>query len=141
MSGTSILHNLARPGAAPGEGLRWLGDPSAASRIMILNGHAQTWTARSGGGAFSVKWAPQGRVAYQCEGATHLVRPDGLMLLNGGQPYEMAFRGPAETFCLFYSEDLVRQAWGGAAVGRAASIFRSMASRLWLIRFTSSAVG
>ena len=108
---TAILHNVARPDGAS-DAPRWLGDPGDASRIVILNGHAEAWTARSGGGAFSVKWAPQGRVAYRCERDTHLVRPDGLMLLNGGQPYEMAFRGPSETLCLFFSDDLVRQAWG-----------------------------
>jgi AraC family transcriptional regulator len=120
---TAILHNVARPGDAS-EAPRWLGDPASPSRIMILNGHAEAWTARSGGGAFSVKWAPRGRVAYQCEGDTHVVRPDGLMLLNGGQPYEMAFRGPSETFCLFYSQDLVRQAWGGDAPEFPNLIFR-----------------
>lgn len=111
---SAILHNVARPDGKS-DPPRWLGDPASTSRITILNGHADAWTARSGGGAFSVKWAPQGRVAYRCEGGVHLVRPDGLMLLNGGQPYEMAFRGPSETFCLFYSEDLVRQAWGGGS--------------------------
>lgn len=120
---TAILHNVARPGDASGAP-RWLGDPASSSRIVILNGHAQAWTARSGGGAFSVKWAPQGRVAYACEGDTHVVRPHGLMLLNGGQPYEMAFRGPAETFCLFFSQDLVRQAWGGEAPEFPNLIFR-----------------
>ena len=120
---TAILHNVARPGGAS-EAPRWLGDPASPSRIMILNGHAQAWTARSGGGAFSVKWAPAGRVAYRCEGDDHLVRPDGLMLLNAGQPYEMAFRGPSETFCLFFSEDLVRQAWRGEAAEFPNLIFR-----------------
>lgn len=48
------------------------------------------------------------------------------MLLNDGQPYEMAFRGPSETFCLFFSEDLVREAWGGAAASEFPNlIFRS----------------
>lgn len=120
---SAILHNVARPDGKS-DPPRWLGDPASTSRIMILNGHAEAWTARSGGGAFSVKWAPQGRVAYRCEGDTHIVRSDGLMLLNGGQPYEMAFRGPAETFCLFFSEDLVRQAWGGAAAEFPNLVFR-----------------
>lgn len=120
---TAILHNVARPDAAS-EAPRWLGDPASPSRIMILNGHAEAWSARSGGGAFSVKWAPRGRVAYRCEGDTHVVRPDGLMLLNGGQPYEMAFRGPSETFCLFFSPDLVRAAWGGEAPEFPNLIFR-----------------
>jgi len=112
VSATSILHNVAGP-AAPGGGLtRWFGAPEVASRIAILNGHAESWQARSGGGGFSVKWAPKGRVVYRSEGVAHLLQPRGLMLLNTGQPYEMRFAEPSETFCLFFSDDLVRQAWG-----------------------------
>jgi AraC-like DNA-binding protein len=37
------------------------------------------------------------------------------MLLNAGQPYEMAVREPSETFCLFFSPDLVGKAWGPGA--------------------------
>lgn len=111
---SAILHNVTGPAAAGGGAVRWFGAPHDPSRIVILNGHAEAWQARSGGGAFSVKWAPQGRVVYRSEGDTHVIRPDGLMLLNPGQPYEMAFQGPAETFCLFFSDDLVREAWGAA---------------------------
>ena len=91
---------------------RWLGDPGAASRIVILNGHADAWRTRSGGGAFSVKWAPKGRAVYRSEGATHVIGPSGFMLLNMTQPYEMQIRQPSETFCIFFSDDLVREAWG-----------------------------
>lgn len=115
VSTTSILHNVAGPGRAGGDVARWLGASAAASRIVILNGHADAWSVRSGGGAFSVKWAPRGRAVYRSEGETHVVRPGGLMLLNAGQPYEMAIREPSETFCLFFSPDLVAQAWGRRA--------------------------
>lgn len=112
---SAILHNVAGATAPGGGGPRWLGSPEAASRIVILNGHADAWSARSAGGGFSVKWAPRGRVEYLTEGERHTIRPDGLMLLNAGQPYEMSFQGPSETFCLFFSDDLVREAWGGHA--------------------------
>ena len=113
MSGTSILLNVAGPGRPEPDVVRWLGPRDNASRIVILNGHAAEWSARSTGGAFSVKWAPRGRAVYRSDGGVHVVRPDGFMLLNGGQPYEMAISEPSETFCLFYSADLVREAWGG----------------------------
>ena len=120
---SAILHSVSRPDGRS-DPPRWLGDPASTSRIAILNGHADAWEARSAGGAFSVKWAAQGRVAYRCEGGAHVVRPDGLMLLNGGQPYEMAFHGPAETFCVFFSEDLVREAWNGPAAEFPNLVFR-----------------
>lgn len=115
MSATSILHNVAGPALTGSEVARWLGAAGAASRIVILNGHADAWATRSGGGAFSVKWAPRGQAVYRSEGETHVVRPGGLMLLNPRQPYEMAIREPSETFCLFFSADLVAEAWGGQA--------------------------
>lgn len=115
VSTPAILHNVAGPGRQGDDVARWLGSPQQASRIVILNGHAQAWSVRSGGGAFSVKWAPRGQAAYRAEGQTHVVRPAGLMLLNAGQPYEMAIREPSETFCLFFSPDLVAEAWGGQA--------------------------
>ena len=112
MAGPSILHNIAGPAAPGGERVRWLGEPSNASRIAILNGHADDWSARSAGGAFSVKWAPAGRADYRVDDGARTVAPRGFMLLNGGQPYEMRLGRGSETFCLFYSDDLVRLAWG-----------------------------
>ncbi|WP_293677060.1 AraC family transcriptional regulator [uncultured Phenylobacterium sp.] len=113
MTTTAIQHNVTGAAAPDGGRTRWLGSPQAASRIAILNGHAETWQARSVGAAFSVKWAPKGRVVYRSEGATHVLRPGSLMLLNSGQPYDMRFEGPSETFCIFFPDSLVRQASGG----------------------------
>ena len=113
MSAISIFHNVAGPDAPGAEVRRWQGDPKAASQVMILNGHARVWSARSGGGAFSLKWAPQGRIRYRLEGRDSRLAADGMLLTNPGQPYEMEFEGPGESFCLFFSQDLVRQAWGG----------------------------
>lgn len=111
MGGIAIDLNIA--GTPPGgvEVRRRLGLRDARSRIIILNGHGDGWRARSSGGQFSVKWAPKGRVRYGTEGARHLLGPRGLLLMNAGQPYAMDFDGAAQTFCVFYSDDLVREAW------------------------------
>jgi AraC family transcriptional regulator len=118
MGGTSIFLNIAGPDTPGGrEVRRELADARGASRITILNGHARTWNARSGGGAFSLKWAPRGRIRYRVDDGVRLVRPDGMMLLNRGQPYEMDFEAAGESFCLFFSDDVVAQAGGARGLG------------------------
>lgn len=112
---TQILLSIAGGDWAGPEIRRSLGREGASSRIVMLNGHGRGWRARSGGGAFSVKWVPRGRVGYRTEGAAHPLAPEGFLLMNPGQPYDMAFQGAAETFCLFFSDDLVREAWGSTA--------------------------
>ena len=118
MGGTSIFLNIAGPDAPGGhEVRRELGDPDGASRITILNGHARAWRARSGGGTFSLKWAPRGRIRYRVDDGVRLVAPARMMLLNRAQPYEMDFEGAGESFCLFFSDDLVAEAGGGRGLG------------------------
>ena len=115
MGEISILHNVVGPARVGGDRSRWLGSPTAASRIVILNGLADRWEARSSGGAFSLKWAPIGRAVYRSQAATHVVRPRGFMLLNPGQDYEMRIAERTETFCVFFPEVMVREAWGSDA--------------------------
>ncbi len=129
MAATSILLNIAGPEAPGGEARLWLGDPKAAAQVSILNGHARQWRARSGGGGFSLKWAPQGRIRYRLDRADHRLAAQGMLLLNPGQPYEMDFEGPAESFCLFFSDALVREAWGDLAGGGAPAEFPNLVFR------------
>lgn len=117
MSQTRILLNIAGDQLPGAEVRRERGDPANPASVTILNGHGRDWRARSSGGAFSLKWAPRGAIRYRVEGADHLVRPGGMMLVNAGQPYEMDFQGAGQSFCLFFSEALVRQALGGARLG------------------------
>ncbi|MFZ3004700.1 MAG: helix-turn-helix transcriptional regulator [Phenylobacterium sp.] len=113
MSQTRILLNIAGDRLPGAEVRRERGDPSNPASVMILNGHGHDWRARSSGGAFSLKWAPRGAIRYRVEDADHLVRPGGMMLVNAGQPYEMDFQGAGQSFCLFFSDALVREALGG----------------------------
>ncbi len=129
MAATSILLNIAGPEAPGGEVRRWLGDPKAAAQVAILNGHARQWRARSAGGGFSLKWAPRGRIRYRLEGRDHRIGPDGMLLLNPGQPYEMDFEAPGESFCLFFSDALAREAWGDLAGGSAPPEFPNLVFR------------
>lgn len=109
---TAIVLNIAGPDL-PGEDVRKSRGTQGRSQISILNGHGTNWRTCSSGGAFSIKWAPRGAIRYRVDGGSHMVRPDGLMLLNDGQPYEMDFQGAGQSFCLFYSRDLVDEAAGG----------------------------
>lgn len=116
MAGPQIIFNLARPDRPQDEVVRRLGAVDAGGRIFILNGHAQSWSTRSNGGAFSLKWAPRGGVTYATGGRTRRLSPENLLLINAGQPYELAMssRDLAETFCVFFSDGLVREAWADA---------------------------
>lgn len=116
VSQTRILLNIAGDQLPGAEVRRARGDPANPASVTILNGHGRDWRARSSGGAFSLKWAPRGTIRYRVEGADHMVRPGGMMLLNAGQPYDMDFQGAGQSFCLFFSEALVREALGGKAL-------------------------
>lgn len=91
--------------------IRRFGAADAASRIVVINGRGRAWQARSAGCGFSVKTAPRGRVRYGVERADHRLQGPGALLVNSGQPYDMAFEAEGETFCLFWSDDLVAEAW------------------------------
>ena len=117
MGETQIVLDITGDEAPGGGARRVRGDPASSSRILILNGHARGWRVWSAGGGFSLKWAPRGRIAYRLDEGVRVVAPDGMLLLNAGQPYDMAFEGEAESLCLFFSPDLVAQAGGGRALG------------------------
>ena len=91
---------------------RTLGEAPGGA-ITVLNGHARDYGLHDPQGAFSIKWAARGRIAYRVDGASHLLQGDRMVLLNPGQPYELEFldRTGAESLCVFVSDDLVAQAW------------------------------
>lgn len=109
---TAIALSIAGLDLAGAEIRRTRGEASGGSRIAILNGHGTDWRSRSSGGAFSIKWAAKGAIRYRVDGGARLVGPGGLMLVNDSQPYEMDFQGAGQSFCLFYSRDLVEAAGG-----------------------------
>jgi len=106
-----IVHNISTPDRPQTQLVRRLGAGPAG--VFVLNGHARAWGAAAGGGDFSLKWAPRGQVLYRIDGDRHRLAGDRLLLTNPGQPYETTFVDPAgsESFCLFFSADLVREAW------------------------------
>ncbi len=84
------------------------------SRITVLNGHARGNDQRGDpDGAFSIKWIPRGRAVYRVQGASHALAGDRMVILNQAQPYELEFvdRAGSESLCVFFSDDLVAQAW------------------------------
>jgi AraC-like DNA-binding protein len=100
----------ARPARA--DAVRTLGGSDPTQRITILNGHARAYETRQPGGSFSLKWIPAGAARYRVDGVAHRLAGDALLLLNSGQPYEVEFldRRGTESFCLFFADDVVRDA-------------------------------
>lgn len=82
-------------------------------RITVLNGLARDYGVHDPVGAFSIKWAPRGRMVYRTDGASHALSGEHAVILNQSQPYELEFvdRGGTESLCVFFSDDLVAQAW------------------------------
>ncbi len=92
---------------------RDLGGASGASAILVLNGHAREHHGGDREGAFSIKWMPRGSSVYRVEGASHRISAGRAVILNARQPYELEFtdRAASESLCVFFSNDLVAQAW------------------------------
>ena len=90
---------------------RGLGEGPGA--ITVLNGIARDYAVRDPQGAFSIKWAPRGRMVYRTEGASHTLSGAHAVILNQAQPYELEFVDPAgtESLCVFFSDDLVAGAF------------------------------
>ena len=82
-------------------------------QITVLNGRARDYAVRDPLGAFSIKWAPRGRMVYRTDGVSHALSGEHAVILNQAQPYELEFldRGGTESFCIFFSDELVAQAW------------------------------
>jgi AraC-like DNA-binding protein len=92
---------------------RQLGDADSCSAVTVLNGRARQAFIRDAEGAFSIKWMPRGRAVYRVDGASHVLAAERVVILNPGQPYELEFldRAGTESFCVFFSDDLVAAAW------------------------------
>jgi len=81
--------------------------------VTVLNGHARDYAVRDPVGSFSIKWMPQGRALYRVDRASHPLSGQHAVILNQAQPYELEFldRRGTESLCVFFSDDLVAQAW------------------------------
>ena len=86
---------------------------AGAGAVTVLNGLARDYAVRDARGAFSIKWMPRGRAVYRTEGASHVLSGEHAVILNQAQPYELEFvdRDGTESFCVFFSDDMVADAW------------------------------
>jgi AraC-like DNA-binding protein len=98
---------LARPAE-----YRSFGPADSRFRIDLLNGFARQFNAYQRDGVFSLKWFPRGSARYGVDRLHHRLAGDKVLLLQAGQPYEIEFldRRGTESFCLFFSEALMREA-------------------------------
>jgi AraC family transcriptional regulator len=89
---------------------RQVGDGGGA--IRVLNGHAIGGGLRDPDGTFSIKWVPRGSAVYRAGGASHALSGARTVILNARQPYELEFPQTfgTQTLCVFFSDDLLKQA-------------------------------
>ena len=118
MAETRIIYRITDVDAPERERTRALGPEGAAWSAFVLNGHARRFETR-GQGSFSIKWMAEGRARYAVSRRARTVSRREIMLVDQGQPYDMEFetRGGAQSFCLFFSEPLVREAWASREAG------------------------
>lgn len=86
-------------------------------RIVVQMGRAREFATSEASGAFSLKWIPRGAALYRVDRARHRLAGTNVLLLNAGQPYELEFtqRTEIESFCLFFADDLLAEAWASLA--------------------------
>lgn len=96
---------------------------AGAGAITVLNGKSMGGGLRDPDGTFSIKWIPRGRAVYRTGPHSHRLDPGRSLILNPQQPYELEFPdGPVtETLCVFFSHDLVHEAWTSLGEPEAAS--------------------
>jgi hypothetical protein len=121
--------DIVRGDGAPGHppDTQSFGRPENRSAITVLNGMARRFVAREQEGAYSLKWIPRGVARYSVDRVHHYLAGDKLLLLDAGQSYEVEFldRSGTESFCLFFSNALLREASTEAA-GRETAQFADM---------------
>jgi AraC family transcriptional regulator len=89
---------------------------------------AKRFLTREQDGAYSLKWIPRGAARYTVGGVHHYLAGDKVLLLDVGQSYEVEFldRNGTESFCLFFSDVLLREASTDTAAGRENAQFADM---------------
>jgi AraC-like DNA-binding protein len=122
MAETRIIYRVTDVDAPERERTRAIGPETAPWSVFVLNGHARRFETR-GAGAFSIKWMAEGRARYAVNRRPRTVSREAIMLVDQGQPYDMEFeaRSGAQSFCLFFAEPLVREAWASREAGFAPS--------------------
>jgi AraC-like DNA-binding protein len=115
---TRIVYRITDVDAPHLQRARTLGPEGAPWSIFVLNGHARRFQTR-GQGSFSIKWMAQGRARYAVNRRPRTISRQEIMLVDQDQPYDMEFeaRSGAQSFCLFFAEPLVREAWASREAG------------------------
>jgi AraC-like DNA-binding protein len=92
--------------------------PDGPWDALVLNGRGRAFQTHSVG-SFSLKWMPRGRARYEMDRRGHTVSCDTIVLLDDDQPYDMEFdaRTVNESYCIFFSRDLVADAWASVEAG------------------------
>jgi AraC family transcriptional regulator len=118
MAETRIIYRVTDVDAPQRERARAVGPEGAPWSLFVLNGHARRFETR-GEGSFSIKWMAEGRARYAVNRRPRTVSRDEILLVDHGQPYDMEFetRSGAQSFCLFFSAGLVREAWASREAG------------------------
>ena len=96
---------------APRQSRRRMFGAKGAPRISILNGRGARFEGGGDEPELSLKWIPQGRAQYRSEGRSFALAGDVQLLLNRGQPYQLAMREPSESFVVFFAAELADAAW------------------------------
>ena len=80
---------------------------------VILAGNGRRHYVRDFPGPLSIKTVIDGRGAWTANGSRFVLDADSILVLNNRQPYTILIDSPrpVRTFCLFFSEGLVEDAW------------------------------
>lgn len=80
---------------------------------VILAGNGRRHYVRDFPGPLSVKSVVDGNGAWSINGSRFVLDADSILVLNNRQPYTILIDSPrpVRTFCLFFSEGLVEDAW------------------------------
>jgi AraC-like DNA-binding protein len=118
MAEMRIIYRVTDVDAPARERTRAIGPEAEPWSVFVLNGHARRFETR-GAGSFSIKWMAEGRARYAVNRRPRTVSREAIMLVDQGQPYDMEFeaRSGAQSFCLFFAEPLVREAWASREAG------------------------
>jgi AraC-like DNA-binding protein len=119
---TAITFQSVRPNSRRLE-IVALGPRQISPQIVIQKGRARDFAISEASGAFSLKWIPHGAALYRVEGTRHRLAGHNVLLLNAGQPYELEFaqRTETESFCLFFTNDVLGKAWASLTHGQGMS--------------------
>src|SRR5579862_2697868 len=104
--------NLANLGALPEAVVNPPSGPRGDSNA-ILAGNGRHHYVRDYPGPFSIKSIVRGQATWSTHEGRFVLDADSILVLNNRQPYTILIDSPqpVQTFCLFFSEGLVEDAW------------------------------